>query len=69
MSQWEYRLLSIASFEAPTTTPEGSAAVNMLNDEGKREWEAVGLTSLDSGGCAILMKRPVAGARQAGGRL
>lgn len=69
MSQWEYRLLSLASFEAPTTTPESSAAVTMLNEEGKQEWEAVGLSSLDGGGCVVLLKRPITGARLSGGRL
>ncbi len=69
MSQWEYRLLSLASFEAPTASPEGSRAVALLNEEGKQRWEAVGLTALEGGACAVLMKRPVVGGRVAGGRI
>jgi hypothetical protein len=37
MTQWEYLIVALPQFEAPTTTP-ASAAVGALNREGERGW-------------------------------
>lgn len=39
----------------------------MLNEEGTQGWEAVGLTTLSDGHCAVLMKRPETSAAQTSG--
>jgi hypothetical protein len=57
MMRWEYLIVALPRFEAPTTTPAGSAAVSTLNREGDRGWEAVGMTSLADGIVAVLLKR------------
>ena len=44
MTSWEYLILELPSFEAPTHAPGSSAAVHALNEEGERGWEAVGMT-------------------------
>jgi hypothetical protein len=54
--QWEYHIVALPRFEAPTAMPE-SAAVGALNREGERGWEAVGMTSLADGSVAVLLKR------------
>jgi len=59
MTNWEYLLVSLPAFGAPKVAQGASTAVDMLNQEGRDGWEAVGLTTLGNGGCAILMKRPV----------
>jgi hypothetical protein len=59
MTTWEYLIVSLPAFEPPRITRGESAAVAMLNEEGSHGWEAVGLTTLDTGACAVLMKRPV----------
>jgi hypothetical protein len=58
MTGWEYQIVALPRFEAPTDSPQTSEPVRMLNDEGARGWEAVGMTLLEDGGIAVLCKRP-----------
>jgi hypothetical protein len=58
MTTWEYLIVKLPSFEAPTHTPGASAAVLALNNEGDQGWEAIGLTPLDDQSIAVLLKRP-----------
>ena len=58
MTTWEYLIVELPSFEAPTQAPGASAAVHALNNEGERGWDAVGLTPLADGRIAVLLKRP-----------
>jgi len=58
VTQWEYLIVALPRFEAPTTSPTPSVAVQALNDEGARGWEAVGMTVLDDLNVAVLFKRP-----------
>jgi hypothetical protein len=58
MTTWEYLILELPCFEAPTHAPGASAAVHALNEEGERGWEAVGMTRLADGRIATLLKRP-----------
>jgi hypothetical protein len=58
MTTWEYLIVALPGFEAPTHAPGASAAVHALNDEGERGWEAVGMTPLADGRIAVLLKRP-----------
>ena len=58
MTTWEYLIVEVPGFEAPTHAPGASAAVHALNDEGERGWEAVGMTLLADGRIAALLKRP-----------
>ncbi len=62
MKVWEYRVVSLPSFRDPTTSSEPSAAVEVLNEEGARGWEAVGMTVLANGSIAVLLKKPKADA-------
>ena len=57
MTAWEYMILALPPFEAPTASREPSEAVRTLNDEGARGWEAVGMTVLADGRAAVLCKR------------
>lgn len=58
MTAWEYLILLLPAFEAPTHAPGASAAAQSLNDEGNEGWEAVGMTTLVDGSTAVLLKRP-----------
>lgn len=58
MVLWEYLIVALPAFEAPTHAPGVSASVAALNGEGDQGWEAVGMTSLADGTVAVLMKRP-----------
>jgi hypothetical protein len=58
MTTWEYLIVELPSFEAPTHAPGASAAVQSLNNEGEQGWEAVGLTPLADKRIAVLLKRP-----------
>jgi hypothetical protein len=58
MTSWEYLILELPSFEAPTHAPGSSAAVHALNEEGERGWEAVGMIPLAESRTAVLLKRP-----------
>jgi hypothetical protein len=55
---WEYHIISLPTFEPPTSSPAASAAVRTLNEEGTRGWEVVGLTAMLDGGVVVLLKRP-----------
>ena len=57
-SAWEYLIVSLPSFGPARTTQGQSASVSMLNHEGQKGWEAVGMTALDDGTVAVLLKRP-----------
>lgn len=59
MTSWEYIIVALPAFQEPTNAPGASAAVEVLNREGRRGWEAVGMTSLAAGAVAVLCKRPV----------
>ncbi len=59
MTQWQYLIVALPQFEAPTHVPGGSAAVEALNREGCDGWEAIGMTALPDGAVAVLFKRPV----------
>jgi len=58
MTAWEYLIIALPTFEAPTATRGGSAAVHTLDDLGGQGWEAVGMTVLADGNVAVLLKRP-----------
>ena len=56
---WEYLIVALPQFEAPTTSSRPSEATRALNDEGAEGWEAVGMTVLTDGTVAVLLKRPL----------
>jgi hypothetical protein len=58
LSAWEYLIVALPAFEAPSPAPGVSASVLALNGEGAQGWEAVGMTALGDGHVAVLMKRP-----------
>ncbi len=55
---WEYLIVELPSLEHGTHAPGASAAVQALNEEGERGWEAVGMTLLVNSKVAVLLKRP-----------
>ena len=55
---WEYLIVALPAFDAPSQAPGVSASVLALNGEGAQGWEAVGMTALGDGHVAVLMKRP-----------
>jgi len=55
---WEYLIVELPSFVQATHAPGASAAVQALNEEGERGWEAVGMTPLADAKLAVLFKRP-----------
>jgi hypothetical protein len=55
---WEYLIVALPEFKPPTSTPGVSGSVAMLNREGSEGWEAVGMTALEDGTVAVLLKRP-----------
>jgi hypothetical protein len=57
MTNWEYLILELPSFEPATHAPGASAAAHALNEEGARGWEAVGMTALPDGRTVVLLKR------------
>jgi len=59
VTTWEYLIVALPRFEAPTSLPEHSLAVRALNDEGAVGWEAVGMSVLADGSVAVLLKRPL----------
>jgi hypothetical protein len=61
MVAWEYLIVALPAFEAPTRAPGVSASVEALNGEGSQGWEAVGMTVLADGTVAVLMKKPKEG--------
>jgi hypothetical protein len=54
---WEYLIIALPEFEAPTHVRGASAAVQALDDVGGEGWEAVAMTVLDNGSVAVLLKR------------
>jgi hypothetical protein len=58
--KWEYLIIALPGFEAPTSARGESAAVQALDDHGEEGWEAVGMTVLADGSVAVLLKRPKA---------
>jgi hypothetical protein len=58
MSFWEYLIIALPPFELPTSGPGSSAAIQALNEEGERGWEAIGMTVLADESVAVLLKRP-----------
>jgi hypothetical protein len=59
VNAWEYVILSLPTFGMAKETQGDSPAVALLNREGGLGWEAVGMTVLDDGSVAVLLKRPV----------
>ncbi|GEM_PF-1023291 len=59
MTAWEYLVIALPRFEAPTAGQEPSAALQALNAEGELGWEAVGMTVLADESVAVLLKRPL----------
>jgi hypothetical protein len=57
MTTWEYRVVALPKFVDPSTSADPSAAVDALNAEGARGWEAVGMTVLPNGSIAVLLKK------------
>ena len=60
MTTWEYLIIALPEFEPPTHARGASAAVRALDEVGAEGWEAVGMTVLDGGGVAVLLKRRTA---------
>jgi hypothetical protein len=60
VTRWEYLIISLPEFEPAKAAQGESASVTTLNREGLDGWEAVGMTALADGSCAVLLKRPVA---------
>ena len=56
---WEYLIVCLPTFEGAKASQGDSVAVAMLNGEGSKGWEAVGMTPLGDGRFAVLLKRPV----------
>lgn len=56
---WEYLIVALPEFQAPTHVPGASDAIHRLNDEGDRGWEAVTMTALADGTVTVLFKRPI----------
>lgn len=59
MTAWEYMIIALPEFEAPTASRGLSDAVRALNNDGARGWEAVSMTVLGDGSVAVLCKRPL----------
>ena len=57
MDTWEYLIVSLPHFEGAKPAQGESPAVKMLNREGDKGWEAVGMTALGDGTFAVLLKR------------
>ena len=58
MTTWEYLIIELPAFEVATHTPGASAAVQALNEEGERGWEAVGMTPLSDRESPYFSKDP-----------
>ena len=57
MTAWEYLIVALPPFKTATTAEGQSDSVTTLNREGGEGWEAVGMTLLQDGHVAVLMKR------------
>jgi len=60
MTAWEYLIIAMPAFEAPTLTRGESAAVQTLDDLGDQGWEAISMTVVADGNVVVLLKRPKA---------
>jgi len=49
--------MSLPTFEEAKATQGLSPAVDVLNEEGRHGWEAVGMSVLADGSVAVLLKR------------
>ena len=58
MTSWEYLIIALPEFVAPTATRGASPAVQALDDLGEEGWEAVGMTVLADETVTVLLKRP-----------
>jgi hypothetical protein len=58
VTAWEYLVIALPAFVAPTTHRGESAAVQVLDELGADSWEAVGMTQLADGSVTVLLKRP-----------
>ncbi len=58
MTKWEYLVLALPRFQAPTRAPGDSSALQALNEVGGEGWEAVSMTVLGDDMVAVLLKRP-----------
>jgi hypothetical protein len=61
MTRWEYLMLALPRFEAPTAGRGESAAVRALDEVGERGWEAVSMTQLSDQSVVVLLKRSKTG--------
>jgi hypothetical protein len=61
MTRWEYLMLALPQFEAPTTGRGESPAVRALDEVGEEGWEAVSMTQLLDDSVVVLLKRPKTG--------
>ena len=59
MTVWEYLVVALPAFVAPTTHRGASAAVQTLDELGADGWEAVGVWVDGTGTPQVLLKRPV----------
>jgi hypothetical protein len=57
VSAWEYLVVALPEFKAPTAAQGESDSVTMLNKEGAEGWEAVGIATVGDGTVAVLLKR------------
>jgi hypothetical protein len=57
MTKWEYLVLALPRFDAPTAERGESAAVRALDEVGEQGWEAVGITELSRETVVVLLKR------------
>ena len=65
MNRWEYLVVALPPFRDAHVEQGASPAVDILNSEGQQGWEAIGVTALDDGRTAVLMKRRVRHRRRA----
>jgi hypothetical protein len=61
MTRWEYLMLALPRFEAPTAGRGESAAVRALDEVGEQGWEAVSMTQLSDQSVVVLLKRSKTG--------
>jgi hypothetical protein len=58
VATWKYLIMALPAFHRPTQALGESESVKVLNRHGMLGWEAVGMTALDDGTVAVLLKRP-----------
>jgi hypothetical protein len=61
MTRWEYLMLALPRFEAPTAGRGESAAVRALDEVGEQGWEAVSMTERSDQSVVVLLKRSKTG--------